>query len=87
VANVEIHAIGPGGGRALLLVVAHADDPALFLGGTLALWSRAGWRVIVVRVTDDRRDSVGLDEPRPPGGSPPSSRQRRGSSASPRSSS
>lgn len=52
----------PGRGRAVLLVVAHADDPTLFLGGTLARWSDAGWRVVVVRVTDDRWDSVGLDE-------------------------
>lgn len=54
--------IAPGLGRTVLLVVAHADDPALFLGGTLALWARAGWHTVVVRATDDRWDSVGLDE-------------------------
>jgi LmbE family N-acetylglucosaminyl deacetylase len=52
--------IEEGHGRAILLVVAHADDPALFLGGTILRWSDAGWRVVCVRVTDDRWDSVGL---------------------------
>lgn len=51
-----------GGGRTLLLVVAHADDPALFLGGTIALWADAGWRIVCLRATDDRWDSLGLDE-------------------------
>ena len=46
----------------MLVVVAHADDVALFLGGTVAAWVDAGWRVVVVRVTDDRCDSVGSDE-------------------------
>ena len=45
-----------------MLVVAHADDVALFLGGTVAVWTDRGWRVVVVRVTDDRWDSVGMDE-------------------------
>ncbi len=54
--------IEPGGGRVVLLVVAHADDVALFLGGTVAAWADAGWRVVVARVTDDRWDSVGSDE-------------------------
>jgi LmbE family N-acetylglucosaminyl deacetylase len=54
---------GPdGAGRVVLIVVAHADDVALFLGGTTAAWADAGWRVVVVRVTDDRWDSVGLGE-------------------------
>lgn len=51
-----------GHGRSLLLVVAHADDPAIFAGGVLALFVRAGWHVHALRVTDDRWDSVGLDE-------------------------
>lgn len=51
-----------GGGRAVLVVIAHADDLTLFIGGTVARWAEAGWRVLVVRVTDDRWDSVGLDE-------------------------
>lgn len=55
-------AIGRGDGRTILLVVAHADDPALSLGGTLLCWADAGWRIVCVRVTDDRWDSVGLTE-------------------------
>lgn len=55
-------AIEPARGRVLLLVVAHADDPAFFAGGTLALWADAGWRIVCLRVTDDRWDSVGLEE-------------------------
>jgi LmbE family N-acetylglucosaminyl deacetylase len=54
--------IFPGDGRTILVVVAHADDLALFIGGTVARWTDAGWRVVVVRVTDDRWDSVGLSE-------------------------
>lgn len=54
--------IAPGAGRTILVVVAHADDPTLFLGGTIARWSDAGWRVVVARATDDRWDSFGIDE-------------------------
>jgi len=54
--------IMPGEGRTILLVVAHADDPALFLGGTIIRWADAGWRVVCLRVTDDRWDSAGPDE-------------------------
>ncbi len=54
--------IDPGEGRTILLVVAHADDPALFLGGTILRWADAGWRVVCVRVTDDRWDSHDLTE-------------------------
>ena len=57
-----VHTVEPGHGRVVLLVIAHADDMTLFIGGTVAAWSAAGWRVIVVRATDDRWDSVGLDE-------------------------
>jgi LmbE family N-acetylglucosaminyl deacetylase len=57
-----VRSIEPGEGRVVLVVVAHADDVALFLGGTVAAWADAGWRVVVVRVTDDRWDSVGSDE-------------------------
>ncbi len=52
----------PGEGRVVMIVVAHADDVALFIGGTVARWTLAGWRVIEVRVTDDRWDSIGLDD-------------------------
>jgi LmbE family N-acetylglucosaminyl deacetylase len=48
--------------RVALVVTAHADDAALFIGGTVAAWADAGWHVVLVRVTDDRWDSVGLDE-------------------------
>ncbi len=58
----EICTIEPGQQRVILVVVAHADDVALFLGGTVAVWSDRGWRVVVVRVTDDRWDSIGLSE-------------------------
>ena len=54
--------IEPGAGRVVLVVTAHADDAALFLGGTIARWSSTGWRVVVIRATDDRWDSVGLSE-------------------------
>lgn len=57
-----VHGIQPGAGRVVLLVIAHADDMTLFLGGTVAAWSAADWRVVVVRATDDRWDSVGLTE-------------------------
>ena len=56
-----MHSIEPGEGRVVLLVVAHADDVALFLGGTVAAWADAGWKVVVVRATDDRFDSHGSD--------------------------
>ena len=51
-----------GRGQVLLVCVAHADDPAIFAGGVLALFVQAGWRVHVLRVTDDRWDSVDLPE-------------------------
>ena len=54
--------IAPGEGRVVLVVAAHADDPTLFCGGTIARFAAAGWRVVVCRVTDDRWDSVGVDE-------------------------
>ena len=60
--SANVRTLEPGEGRVVLLVVAHADDVALFLGGTVAAWADAGWRVVVVRATDDRWDSVGSDE-------------------------
>lgn len=61
-APVVVSELDPGEGGVVLVVTAHADDAALFIGGTVAAWSAAGWRVVLVRVTDDRWDSVGLDE-------------------------
>ncbi len=60
--TIQLTTIEPGLGRTILLIVAHADDPVLFLGGTIALWTNAGWRVVCVRVTDDRWDSLALSE-------------------------
>ena len=59
--SATVRIIETGHGRVILLVVAHADDVALFLGGTVAAWADAGWRIVVVRATDDRWDSVGSD--------------------------
>ena len=50
----------PGQGHTVLVIVAHADDAALFVGGTLRLMADRGARLVVLRVTDDRYDSVGL---------------------------
>jgi len=55
-------AMPAGKGKTLLVVIAHADDAAIFAGGALALMARAGWRIVILRVTDDRWDSVALDE-------------------------
>ena len=38
----------------------HADDAAAFCGGALIKLAAKGWKVILVRVTDDAKDSVGL---------------------------
>lgn len=40
-----------------LVITPHADDVTLFAGGTLALWAKKGCRVVVVRVTQDEKDS------------------------------
>jgi LmbE family N-acetylglucosaminyl deacetylase len=52
----------PGAGHTVLVVSPHADDAALFCGGTLRLMADRGARIVLLRVTDDRYDSVGLDE-------------------------
>ncbi len=49
----------PGTGQTVLAIMAHADDAALFIGGTLRRMSNNGARVVLLRVTDDRYDSVG----------------------------
>ena len=48
-------------GRPVLVVVAHGDDPALFVGGTIRLLADAGCEVHILRFTDDATDSHGLD--------------------------
>jgi LmbE family N-acetylglucosaminyl deacetylase len=58
--DVEVDDLARFSGRTVLVIVAHADDPTLFLGGTIARWADVGARVVVLRVTDDARDSVGL---------------------------
>jgi len=43
-----------------MVISPHADDAAAFCGATLAKFAGQGWKVILVRVTDDRKDSVDL---------------------------
>lgn len=43
-----------------LAICPHADDAAAFFGGALTKFADEGWRTILVRVTDDAKDSVGL---------------------------
>jgi LmbE family N-acetylglucosaminyl deacetylase len=47
-----------------LVVIAHADDLVLFAGTAVLALIDAGWDIHVVRVTDDRWDSWGLDSER-----------------------
>lgn len=44
----------------VLVISPHADDAAAFCGGTIAKFADRGWQVILARVTDDAKDSVGL---------------------------
>ncbi len=46
--------------RTAMVISPHADDAAAFCGATLAKFADQGWCVILVRVTDDAKDSVGL---------------------------
>lgn len=48
--------------RTGLVVVAHADDVVLFCGATVLKLVDSGWKIHVIRVTDDRWDSWGLDQ-------------------------
>jgi LmbE family N-acetylglucosaminyl deacetylase len=43
-----------------MVISPHADDAAAFCGATLAKFADQGWKVVLVRVTDDRKDSLGL---------------------------
>jgi LmbE family N-acetylglucosaminyl deacetylase len=43
-----------------MIISPHADDVAAFCGGTIAKFADQGWNIILVRVTDDCKDSVGL---------------------------
>ncbi|MFO7696728.1 MAG: PIG-L family deacetylase [Anaerolineae bacterium] len=43
-----------------MVISPHADDAAIFCGATLAKLCDQAWKVVLVRVTDDRKDSVGL---------------------------
>jgi len=45
--------------RTALAICPHADDAAAFFGGTLTKFADEGWKTIIVRVTDDAKDSVG----------------------------
>jgi len=46
--------------RTAMVISPHADDATLFCGATLAKLADQGWRVVLVRVTNDSKDSVGL---------------------------
>lgn len=45
-----------------LVSIAHADDLLLFAGGTVSSLVQAGWKIAVIRATDDRWDSYRLSE-------------------------
>jgi LmbE family N-acetylglucosaminyl deacetylase len=44
----------------VLVICPHADDGAIFCGGQIIRFVQAGWNVVLVRVTDDRTDSMNL---------------------------
>lgn len=48
--------------KVALVSIAHADDLLLFCGGGVAALIDAGWKVSVVRATNDRWDSFDLSE-------------------------
>lgn len=47
--------------KTAMIISPHADDAAAFCGGTITKFASQGWNVILVRVTDDRKDSTGLN--------------------------
>jgi LmbE family N-acetylglucosaminyl deacetylase len=46
--------------RTAMVICPHADDAAAFCGGQVIKFAQEGWRVVMVRVTNDETDSVGL---------------------------
>jgi len=46
--------------KTALVISPHADDAAAFCGATIAKFADEGWHIVLVRVTDDRKDSVAL---------------------------
>lgn len=46
--------------KVVMAVFPHADDAAGMCGGTLAKFANEGWKVILVRVTNDDKDSMNL---------------------------
>lgn len=48
--------------KVAIVSIAHADDLLLFCGGSVAALVDAGWKVSVVRATNDRWDSFDLSE-------------------------
>jgi LmbE family N-acetylglucosaminyl deacetylase len=46
--------------RTAMAICPHADDAAAFCGGQVIKFAQEGWRVVMVRVTNDETDSVGL---------------------------
>lgn len=46
--------------KTAMIISPHADDTAAFCGATLAKLSAQGWNLILVRVTDDQKDSIGF---------------------------
>ena len=57
----------PQGTRSVVFLHAHPDDEAIFTGGTMALLSAGGWRVVLVLATEGERGEpsplVGPDVP------------------------
>jgi LmbE family N-acetylglucosaminyl deacetylase len=45
--------------KTAMVISPHADDAVAFCGATIAKFTAAGWRFILVHVTDDSSDSVG----------------------------
>jgi LmbE family N-acetylglucosaminyl deacetylase len=48
--------------RIAMVSIAHADDLLLFCGGAVSVLIKEGWKVTVVRATNDRWDSYDISE-------------------------